>query len=186
MSINSIELMVEEHRNIKRMLKVVRKACNNILHGNDIPYEDFEKMIDFIKNYADAHHHGKEEKFLFKEMETRLGNAGSQLVRHGMLVEHDLGRLYISELKESLERTKSGEEESKLDIIANAVGYANLLSRHIDKEDSVVYTFAERKLPKYIIDDINAQAEIFEQTAQTQGTQSYYIKLLEELEAKYQ
>jgi len=63
---NSIELMIYKHTNILRMLKVVRNACYKILLGDDICYEDFEKMIDFIRSYADAHHHGKEEKFLFK------------------------------------------------------------------------------------------------------------------------
>ncbi|MBC8061855.1 MAG: hemerythrin domain-containing protein, partial [Clostridiaceae bacterium] len=160
---NSIELMVHEHTNILRMLMVVRKACHKILLGDDICYEDFEKMIDFIRSYADAHHHGKEEKFLFKEMETNLGSAGKQLVRHGMLVEHDLGRLFISELNDALEQVKSGNQEIKLDIIANAIGYANLLTRHISKEDQVVYTFAQRELSKEIIDTINKQTEDFEQ-----------------------
>lgn len=182
---NSIELMVSEHKNILRMLKVVRKACEDILHGGEIVYEDFYRMMDFIKNYADLHHHGKEEKFLFKEMETRLGNAGSQLVRHGMLVEHDLGRLYISDLRDALEKVKAGNEDGKLDVIANAVGYTNLLARHISKEDSVVYTFAERQLPKDILDSINQKTEEFERTAEQKGTPGFYIKLLEELERKY-
>lgn len=177
--------MVDEHKNIVRMLKVVRKACYNILQGDAIDYDDFDKMIDFIKNYADIHHHGKEEKFLFKEMETKLGNAGLQLVRHGMLVEHDLGRLFISDLKDALARVKSGELERKLDVIANAIGYVNLLTRHISKEDQVVYTFAERQLPKEIIDNINKQTEEFEQEAQNQGIPSLYKDMLEKLESKY-
>lgn len=109
---NSIDLMVEEHKYIMRMLKVVRNACYRILKGEDIQYNDFEQMIDFIKNYADNHHHGKEEKFLFKEMQTNLGNIGNQLVTHGMLVEHDLGRLFISDLSDALKRVKEGDDES--------------------------------------------------------------------------
>ena len=54
---DSIALMVEEHKNIKRMLKVIRKYCYRILKGMEIEYEDFYRIIDFIKNYADAHHH---------------------------------------------------------------------------------------------------------------------------------
>lgn len=182
---NSIELMVHEHTNILRMLKVVRKACHKILLGDDICYEDFEKMIDFIRSYADAHHHGKEEQFLFKEMVTNLGNLGNTLINHGMLVEHNLGRLYISQLSEALERVKTGNEESKLDVIANAVGYADLLTRHIGKEDEVVYTFAQRKLSAEVLEDINKQTEDFEQEAEKRGTQSFYKELLEKLEHKY-
>jgi len=30
-------------------------------------------MIDFVLSFIDKHHHGKEEKLLFKEMQTHLG-----------------------------------------------------------------------------------------------------------------
>jgi hemerythrin-like domain-containing protein len=75
------------------MLIVVRKACYGILKGGDICYADFDRMIDFIRNYADAHHHGKEEKLLFNKMTEHLGEAGKKLITYGMLVEHDSGRL---------------------------------------------------------------------------------------------
>lgn len=182
---NSIDLMIEEHKNIIRMLKVVRKACYKILQSENICFEDYERMIDFIRNYADAHHHGKEEQFLFKEMVASLGKLGNTLINHGMIVEHNLGRLYISQLSEALERVKGGNEESKLDVIANAVGYADLLTRHIGKEDEVVYTFATRKLSTEVLDDVNKQTEDFEQRAEKEGTQVFYMELLEKLESKY-
>lgn len=74
---NSIELMVYEHTNIIRMLSVVRAASAQVMKGDPIHYEDFDQMIDFIANYADVHHHGKEEKFLFKEMVDHLGKMGT-------------------------------------------------------------------------------------------------------------
>lgn len=182
---NSIPLMVEEHTYIMRMLQVMRKACGRILQGEEICYEDFDRMIEFVRKYADEHHHGKEEKFLFQEMVDHLGQIGKNLVTHGMLVEHDWGRLFIRELKEALSRVKNGEEESKLDVIANAVGYANHLARHIEKEDGVVYPFAEKNLSKERLDFVNQQAELFEKEAAERGVQDHYVKLLKELEEKY-
>lgn len=125
---NSIGLAVHEHTNIIRMLGVVRKACVQVMQGDPIDYDDFDKMIDFIANYADVHHHGKEEKFLFKEMVNHLGKMGTNLISHGMLVEHDWGRLFIAELKAALVRVQAGDDESRLDVIANAIGYANHLA----------------------------------------------------------
>ncbi|NLL62626.1 MAG: hemerythrin domain-containing protein [Ruminococcaceae bacterium] len=116
---NIIELMVAEHSNITRVLNVVRNASYGILKGDAINYQDFDQMIDFIKNYADVHHHGKEEKFLFKETVDNLGNLANKLVTHGMLVEHDFGRLYISELTNALLKVKDGDDMSKIDVIAN-------------------------------------------------------------------
>lgn len=182
---NSIALMVEEHEFISRMLKVIRKACLGIMRGEAICYEDFNQMIDFVKNYADDHHHGKEEKFLFKAMEEELGALGQKLIRNGMLVEHDLGRLYMSDLKAALERTKAGDEESKLDVIANAISYTHLLTRHIAKENEVVYTFGEKQLSKDILEAIHEKTRVFEEEAMKKGIQAKYKTLLKTLEGKY-
>lgn len=182
---NSIDLMVEEHKNASRMLKVIRNACYTIFQGKEINYEDFGKMIDFVRSYVDKHHHGKEEKLLFKEMQNHLGKIADNLITHGMLVEHDLGRLYMSELEEALERVKNGDGESNLDVISNAVGYTHLLARHIAKEDEVVYNFGAKNLPSEIMAEINQKTEAFEQEANEKGTQEYYKTMLEELEAKY-
>lgn len=182
---NSIELMMEEHKNITRMLKVMRKASDKILIGEEICYEDFDKMIDFVRNYADAHHHGKEEKFLFNEMADNLGELGKKLVTHGMLVEHDFGRAFIIQLQDALRCVKSGDEESKLDVIANAVGYANHLARHIGKEDKLIYTFAERQLAPEVLERVDKNSELFEEDAAKKSVQAHYIGLLEDLERKY-
>lgn len=182
---NSIELMMEEHKNILRMLIVVRSGCYQILKGEDISYDDFDLMIDFIRNYADAHHHGKEEKFLFNRMVEQLGQLGNKLVTHGMLVEHDLGRLFIQELQAALERVKAGEEESKLDVIANAISYTHLLKRHIEKEDTAVYSFAERNLSPEVMEKVNHEAVEYEAAAEEKGTPQHYIVILEQLECKY-
>lgn len=182
---NSIQLMMEEHQNILRMLAVVRKACYGILQGGDICYEDFHQMIDFIKNYADAHHHGKEENILFHEMVENLGALGNKLITHGMLVEHDSGRLFIQELQAALDRVKDGDEASKLDVIANAIGYTHLLKRHIDKEDAVVYTFATRQLSADILSKVEDASAHFEEKANEQGIPAFYLDLLQTLEKKY-
>lgn len=182
---NGISLMVDEHKFIKRMLKVIRKASYDILKGKDIDYKDFEKIIDFVRNYADAYHHGKEEKMLFNRMIDEMGGAAIKLVQHGMLVEHDMGRFHMKELEEALAKVKDGDEEAKIDVIANAVGYANLLSRHIEKEDGIAYPFAERGLSKETLEKINKECEAFEKEMQEKNVQAKYIQLLEELEKKY-
>lgn len=182
---NGIALMIEEHGNIKRMLAVMRKASLAILNGSEIDYLDFEDMTDFVKNYADNHHHGKEEKYLFNRMVDEIGGAAEKLVKYGMLVEHDLGRLYMMNLKEALANYKLGDEEAKLDVIANAVSYTHLLLRHIDKEDNAAYPFAQRALSEETLDKIDRECEVFEKEQEKKGIQEKYVQILERLEQKY-
>lgn len=180
---NAIELMMEEHKNIKEMLKVVRKACFSVLEGEEINYEDFYKIIHFIRNYADSHHHKKEEIMLFNRMVDEIGETAEKVVKYGMLVEHDLGRLYVTNLNEALESLKNGDAEAKLDVIANAVSYTNLLERHIHKEDNVIYKFAQRELKKETMDVINEECVSFED--ENNNVKDENLDILEELKEKY-
>jgi hemerythrin-like domain-containing protein len=182
---DGIALMIDEHKNIKRMLEVMRKACLGIMNGKEIDYRDFESMIDFVRNYADKHHHGKEEKILFNRMVNEIGGAAEKLVNFGMLVEHDFGRLYMKDLEEALSKVKAGDNEAKLDVIANAVSYTNLLSRHIEKEDNVAYPFAKRGLSEETLNKVNIECDSFEEEMKKGEVQDKYIRLLEGLEQKY-
>jgi hemerythrin-like domain-containing protein len=179
-----IELMKEEHGNIKRLLGVVRKLCINILNGAEVDYEAFYDAIDFIRNYADKHHHGKEESILFKEMIEKLDEKINRAPVQGMYAEHDLARLFVSNLEEALKRVKDGDMDSRVDIIANAIAYTDLLNRHIYKEDNAIYTFAEKKLSAESLNYVEEECEKFEKAAADEGVQQKYLKILEKLEAK--
>jgi hemerythrin-like domain-containing protein len=179
-----IELMVEEHRNIKRMLMVIRKYCYRILQGGRIEFEDFYKIIDFLRNYTDEHHHGKEETMLFSRMIDELGLIAEKLITHGMLVEHNLARLHIQELEDALKRVQEGDDEARLDVIANAISYTHLLRRHIQKEDDAVYTYASQRLNKDTLDALNQQCKEYEESDARRGVREKYLSLLRELERK--
>lgn len=181
---NAIELMVEEHTLIKRMLEVVRGFSIKILNNEEMDYNDFYKVIDFVRNYADKHHHSKEELILFKKMSEVLGERIAKGPIMGMLTEHDLGRLFIGNLEAALERFQAGDSDSRVDIIANAIAYTDLLNRHIDKEDSAIYTFAQRSLTKEQLEEIDTLCCEVEAKATRNSLQDKYVKLLIELEAK--
>jgi len=180
---NAIDLMMEEHQYIKRMLVVVRKACFKVLQGEDINYEDFYSIIGFIRNYADSHHHKKEEVILFNKMVDEIGETAEKIVKYGMLVEHDFGRLYIKDLDEALKDLKDGNKEAILDVISNAISYTHLLERHIDKEDKVIYKFAQRELNEDVLKNIDTECIEFEN--ENTSVKEKNIFILKSLETKY-
>jgi len=101
-----------------------------------------------------------------------------------MLVEHDLGRLYMQDLEDAVKRVISGDDEARLDVIANAISYTHLLHRHIDKEDEVVYKFAQNNFSKDTLKTIDLDCEQFEQKAQEDDIQQKYLHILAEFETK--
>ena len=116
-------------------------------------------------------------------MVEHIGETAEKVINQGMLVEHDLGRLYIRQLVEALEKVKDGDKEAKLDVIANAISYTHLLERHIDKEDRVIYKFAERELSREVLDCIIMECENFE--FRNEEIKNKYVLILEELENRY-
>lgn len=179
----AVQLMIDEHKNIKKVLGIIRKYCFKVLKEENVDYNDFYKIIDFVRNYADKHHHGKEEQMLFNKMLDELGSVAEKVVKHGMLVEHDLGRLYINNLEEAVGKVQEGNEEAKLDLIANAISYADLLYRHIEKEDNVIYKFAEKNLSEEALRKLDKECNVFEKEAEDKGIQEKYTLLIKELES---
>ena len=182
---NAIELMTYEHTFIRRMLTVMRNFSYQLMLNPKMDVSDAPRMIEFVRQYADKHHHGKEEDLLFNRMVDHLGSAAEKLVKHGMLVEHDLGRLHMKLLEEGIEAFQGGDDTARLDIIGNAVAYTQLLDRHISKEDDMVYPFSWRHFDEKMIERINEETEAFEVKASEAGIQERYLKLLEDMEAKY-
>ncbi|MGC4018436.1 MAG: hemerythrin domain-containing protein [Muricomes sp.] len=183
---NSVKILVQEHDNILRMLDVIHKASLKALQGGEIDVDDFKKMVDFIRKYADKTHHGKEEEYLFKVMVEDLGGAAEKLVRNGMLVEHDMGRLYVSDLDAALDAYREDPaDENKLDILVAAGSYEHLLRRHIQKENEVVFTFGERSLSEKSAQWVEEQSEKFEKDSANIAQREYQLGVLDELEKKY-
>ena len=183
---SSIEIMEDDHAVINRMLLVIRDMCCGILEGQEIVPGDHRQMIDFCRKFADEHHHGKEEKFLFPEMVDRLGRIAENLVTHGMLVEHDRGRAHVLAWETALnEYEKEPKVEYKLDVITKAMGYAHQLQMHTEKEDNVVYPFALRSLPKEVIEDIDRKTWDFEEKQRVAGVPEKYHAILDAMEKKY-
>lgn len=179
-----IDVLMEEHRMIEKLIGRMRRSCMELLAGADIDVELFRKYVTCAREYADKAHHGKEEQILFQIMTEQLGEPAQKLIYNGMLVEHDQGRLYLSDLAAALDEYEScaadatgtdaadttehrgmsvdKEQACKLDVIVSAGGYCRLLQRHIEKEDGVVYPFAERMLSDQWKQAVNERTEIFE------------------------
>lgn len=181
---NSIDIMVKEHENIRRMSKVIRKYCYKVLKDEKIDYSDFYKIIDFIRNYADGHHHSKEEDILFKVLGEEAPKLKSSGAITGMFIEHDYSRLYVSNLETALKKYEEGDDEQRLDIIANAISYTDLLDRHIEKENKGIYNFANNILKDNIKDKIDKESEKIDLIAKEKGVQKKYLAILNELEEK--
>ena len=179
----AVQTLRDEHQNILRMLKVVKSLAIHTFNTKDVYYKGYYDAIDFIRNYADKFHHGKEEDILFKKMSSELGEAIEKGPIYGMLAEHDLGRLFIKNMENALIEAEKGNDDAKVDIIANATAYTDLLYRHIDKEDNAIFNFAENQLKAESHEELNSAFEEAKGRLNSDETERKYVTMLEELES---
>jgi len=139
------ELLKEDHKVILRMIGVMDYISQKIEKGDRVEIEHLDKIVDFIKTFADKCHHGKEEGLLFPAME----KAG--VPRDGgpisvMLSEHEQGREFVKGMLEGLSEIKKGNISGLKKFSKNAQNYGDLLKQHIDKEDNILYMIADMHL----------------------------------------
>lgn len=165
---NSIRVLREEHQRILEAVDVLHRMAVKVLQEDTIDVEDFRQIISFIREFADNHHHGKEEAILFKEALALDEPAAEKLIRHGMLVEHDLGRFHVGEMEavvneaEQLDAEGKLSDELKVRLIGHMESYRNLLRRHIEKEDAAVFSFLERSLNPAVLRSADIATDRFE------------------------
>jgi hemerythrin-like domain-containing protein len=126
-----IGILMREHRIIERMLKLM----NNIVSSNTINAVFIEQAIDFLRNYADKNHHGKEEDILFKALGAKKLIAEHLKIMHELINEHALGRDLVHKLKIANEKYQQGDKSAVQDIYVNIQALLDLYQKHIEKED---------------------------------------------------
>jgi len=148
--IRSTEQLVDEHRTIKPVLKIIDKICERLESGEDVDPRHLEQIVEFIRIFADKTHHGKEEDLLFQAMEEasipNKGKSDEENVFYALLLEHYVGRDYVKEMSDAIAKYGSGDRGALHRFIDNARDYAELLTQHIEKEDDIVYLIADTEL----------------------------------------
>lgn len=135
------ENLIEDHALILEALDVMEQITTT--DNPDIEHLDY--MINFIRNFADGCHHGKEEKLLFPKL-VEKGMPEKQGPIGVMLMEHDKGRAYVKSLAENIQLYKEGDKEALQDAYRDLKGYASLLRDHISKENNILFRMADNFL----------------------------------------
>lgn len=138
------QLLMEEHEIILRGLRVLEALADRAARGAEVPAKAVEQVLQFLGQFADLHHHHKEEEILFPALE----EAG--LPRDGgpvgvMLHEHDQGRQLIAALRAAAPGAAS-DIGSRARFADTARAYSALLSGHIEKENHVLFPMADQAI----------------------------------------
>jgi len=180
-NMKATEVLSTEHRAIERMLAVLEAAAGRLESGERVRPGLLRDAVDFVRNFADRCHHGKEEANLFPRLEAR-GLPSQEGPLAVMLHEHDQGRAYVGGMADALDAYEAGDQAAARTIAENARGYAGLLREHIMKEDSVLFPMADRLLSADDQRELEQRFEQVETEIMGPGVHERYHQLLDDLE----
>jgi hemerythrin-like domain-containing protein len=122
-----------EHVLILRALDVLEAAAERDGEGQADPA--WVALTEWLRDFADARHHAKEERLLFPALEAAgVPRPGGPI--EVLLEEHEQGRALVGALREAApaQRPELARE------------YGRLLRAHIAKEDEILFDLADAML----------------------------------------
>ncbi|MPM31183.1 hypothetical protein SDC9_77737 [bioreactor metagenome] len=135
----------DEHEGIKIMLSVMDRIAEKITNGESPDSDHLDRIIEFIRVFADKCHHSKEEDVLFPALQAHgMPKEGGPI--GVMLSEHQQGRLFVKALGVAINDFRNGNKEAASAIALNALSYTFLLRNHIEKENNVLFKMADEIL----------------------------------------
>lgn len=176
------EQLKDEHEGIKLMLNIMEAISNNLEKGEELNVNHQERVLEFIKGFADKCHHGKEEEILFPAL-IKQGMSKEEGPIAVMLYEHQLGRSHIKDLSMAFEEYKKGNKQAINAIISSSRTYIELLRNHIEKENNVLFVMADRILNETEQSKIYDAYEKLEVEKLGKGKHEEFHKLLIELKS---
>lgn len=141
---DATNILSEEHRIIEQVLACLEEIGAACQRDGFLDSHSARQAIQFLRSFADGCHHGKEENFLFPLLEKRgLPAQGPTAV---MRAEHEEGRRHLRAMENQIDRARAGNVEAMARFASHAQAYVDLLRRHIDKEDHVLFPMADSLL----------------------------------------
>jgi len=133
----------EEHQLILQVADAMQALLADAEGPEGLDFDTIGDCVTFIRLFADACHHGKEEDLLFPELEA-AGMPRNQGPIAVMLYEHEQGRAFARQMAEALAPARQRGEQALAALQSAARGYIDLIRGHILKEDRILFEMADQ------------------------------------------
>lgn len=139
-----LDTLRDEHVLIDRVLGSFRAYVDALVAGTAQP-DDGRRFAAFFTAFAGDFHHDREERVLFHALVTQADLPADRGPIYALGREHAEMEAWMRELAPLLERMpQSADERARL--LALARRYSGALWRHIDAENSVLFSEGEERL----------------------------------------
>jgi len=138
-------ILRDQHRNILKIADVLEDVLGREPEPGAFDFDAIQECVSFIRLYADALHHGKEEGLLFPELEAvGMSRYGGPLAV--MLHEHQEGRAFARTMADALAPARTGDTKAQRRLVDAGLGSVSLIRGHILKEDNILFNMADQMI----------------------------------------
>lgn len=163
-----IARLVEEHTYIKRLIACLPALVVALRADGGAARPLAERVLEFIRIYADRYHHAKEEDILFGFLDPDAE------VLQVMLQDHADGRAHVKAVAQGL---ADGDWDA---VEQHLQAYGMLLTGHIQREDTILYPWIDRTLSDRQVGQLfSACREVEKNFGAVPAEQEAFVKDLE-------
>jgi len=128
---SATESLRNDHKQIRRLEKIIIQCYTKLNAGHDIPFSDIEQMTIIMSEFLDAIHYSREEDAYFPCV-TSYDSLKEEI--RGFMIEHEFARRIAKSISTHLSSWKKGNNERE-PVARFLKTYAVYLNDHITKED---------------------------------------------------
>jgi hemerythrin-like domain-containing protein len=182
---HATDMLMGEHRVIEQVLDCLEKLADRCAAGGGLDVASARQALEFLREFADHCHHGKEEGHLFPLLEARgfRREGGPTGV---MLDEHEQGRRHVAAMAAAVVGAAAGHPAAGEAFVRHARDYVRLLREHIQKEDHCLFPMAAQVLTEADRSALLHSFEGVEGGEMGEGTHEEYLRLANDLADRLQ
>ena len=151
---NIIQILLEEHRNIDKLLLVLERELDVFDRSEEPDYEIFQAVIQYFQDYPENCHHPKED-MVFEKLKARDAAAADRV--GDAEADHRVETLRLRRLVEAVEDILAGREflrQTFHDVVHEFIAHQR---QHMDKEERLLFPAAIKGLRPDDWADIDAR-----------------------------
>jgi hemerythrin-like domain-containing protein len=160
------EILEEEHHFIQKVVGAMAVLAERLEQGETVEAGKLQRVVDFMRTFADKCHHAKEETHLFTLLEKRgVPVRGCPI---GILTaEHQRGRALVGTLASATETYAKDMASSRKDLVETLKALTELYPGHIWKEDYLLFPMTNKVLTGEDQKDLSEKFAMVETTIGT-------------------
>ena len=140
---NIIQILLEEHRNIDKLLLVLEHELEVFDRSEEPDYEILQAVIQYFQDYPESCHHPKED-MVFEKLKVRDPAAANSI--GDVEAEHQVETKRLRRLVEAVEEILAGREflrQTFHDVVHDFIEHQR---QHMDKEERLLFPAAVQGL----------------------------------------